>query len=363
MMSLTKIDLFAPLPLRHGPELKNRFMLAPLTNLQSHPDGRLSDEEIHWLTMRAEGGFGLTMTAASHVHPLGHGFPGQFGTFSDDFLPGLSKLAKSLKAHDTHAVVQLVHGGMRSPKAYIGQDPVCPSDNAEFGARALTEAEVQEVIESFISSALRCEKAGFDGVEIHGAHGYLLCQFLSPEVNQRKDRYGGSLPNRYRIIGEIIAGIRKRCGPKFSIGLRLSPERFGLKLAEIRDVAQEAMLSGEIDYLDMSLWSAFKTPEEVGFAQRPLIEWFAELKRGSTPLGVAGKIMSAQTARDCLSAGVDFVLIGRGAILHHDYPKKVKADPDFQPVSLPVTRAYLESEGLSAPFVNYMATWAGFVAD
>ena len=112
--------------------MKNRFMLAPLTNSQSHEDGLMSDEEFHWLTMRAKGGFGLTMTCASHVQAIGKGFPGQMGVFSDLHSEGLSRLAEEIKSHNSVAIVQLHHAGMRSPKELIGEDPVCPSDNEEF---------------------------------------------------------------------------------------------------------------------------------------------------------------------------------------------------------------------------------------
>ena len=128
--------LFQPLAFSHGPAMKNRFMLAPLTNLQSHPDGRLSDDEFHWLTLRAKGGFGLTMTCAAHVQRQGQGFPGQLGIFSDDHLPGLTRLATAIKAEGSLAVVQLHHAGMRSPAELIGGQPVCASDNDEFKARA-----------------------------------------------------------------------------------------------------------------------------------------------------------------------------------------------------------------------------------
>jgi len=354
-------DLFSPLTFAHGPALKNRFVLAPLTNLQSHTDGRLSDDEFRWLTKRAEGGFGLTMTCAAHVQRQGQGFPGQLGVFSDDHLEGLTRLAKAIKASDSVAVVQLHHAGMRSPKDLIGTAPVCPSDNAETGARALTLAEVEQLRDDFIAAAVRAERAGFDGVEIHGAHGYVLCQFLSPEINQRDDAYGGSLENRARIVREIIDGVRAQCRPDFNLGLRLSPERFGLKLAEIRDLAQSIMSEGKIDYLDMSLWDIFKEPVEEAFQGRSLMSYFTELDRGAVRLGAAGKIMSAADARACLQAGCDFVVVGRAAILHHDYPRKVQADPDFRPIALPVTRQHLRDEGLGPTFVDYMNTWKGFV--
>ena len=190
--------------------MKNRFMLAPLTNLQSHADGCLSDDEFHWLTLRAKGGFGLTMTCAAHVQAQGQGFPGQLGVFSDAHVEGLTRLAAAIKAEGSLAMMQLHHAGMRSPAKLTGGTPVCPSDNAETGARALTLAEVEQLAEDFIAAALRAERAGFDGVEIHGAHGYVISQFLSPEINQRTDRYGGSLENRARLLFDVVAGVRAR---------------------------------------------------------------------------------------------------------------------------------------------------------
>ena len=360
---MSNTDLFAPMTFKRGPAMKNRFMLAPLTNQQSRADGTLAEAEYVWLVKRAEGGFGLTMTCAAHVQRVGQGFDGQLGIFSDDHLPGLTRLAAGIKAHDSLAVVQLHHAGMRSPKELIGEAPLCPSDNAEFGARAMSEAEVEQLIEDFIVAAVRAEKAGFDGVELHGAHGYILCQFLSAEINQRTDRFGGNLESRASVIVEIIAGIRARCRPDFNLGLRLSPERFGLKLAEILSLAQTLMTAGDIDYLDMSLWNVFKEPEEAEFKGRSLMSLFTALNRGDVRLGVAGKIMSGNDARACLEAGVDFVLIGRAAILHHDYPKLVQADPDFKPIALPVTPEHLMAEGLGPVFVKYMRNWKGFVAD
>ncbi len=356
-------DLFAPMTFQHGPAMPNRLMLAPLTNLQSHPDGRLSDDEFRWLTLRAKGGFGLTMTCAAHVQRVGQGFPGQLGVWSDDHLEGLTRLAAAIKAEGSLGVVQLHHAGIRSPKEVIGEAPVGASDDAETGARGLSEAEVEQLIADFIAAARRSEKAGFQGVEIHGAHGYILCQFLSAETNRRTDRFGGSFENRSRVIREIIAGIRRECGPDFNLGLRLSPERFGLSFGEIKDFAAELLRSEALDYLDMSLWDVRKEPEEDAFKGKSLMAHFAELPRGEVRLGVAGKIMSRAQVEEALATGVDFVLLGRAAILHHDWPKLARADGGFQPIALPVTRAHLEAEGLGPAFVSYMATWPRFVSD
>jgi 2,4-dienoyl-CoA reductase-like NADH-dependent reductase (Old Yellow Enzyme family) len=354
-------DLFAPMRFIRGPAMKNRLMLAPLTNLQSHPGGTLSYDEHRWLTLRAQGGFGLTMTAAAHVQAIGQGFPGQVGIFSDIHVPGLARLAEDIRKAGSLGVVQLHHAGMRSPAALIGQAPVCPSEDTETGSRALTLDEVHRLRDDFIAAAVRADKAGFDGVEIHGAHGYVLCQFLSAETNRRTDAYGGSPENRARLILEIIDGVRASCRPDFNLGLRLSPERFGLSLMEIRDLAGRLFSEAKIDYLDMSLWDCFKEPVEEAHRGRTLMSYFTDLPRGDVRLGVAGKLMSAADARAMLDAGADFVLLGRAAILHHDWPQRAKANPDFRPVSLPVTRAHLETEGLGPTFVNYMSTWAGFV--
>jgi len=353
--------LFDPLAFTRGPDMKNRFMLAPLTNCQSHADGRLSDEEFNWLTMRAKGGFGLTMTCASHVQAIGQGFPGQLGVFSDIHLPGLSRLAAAIKQEGSIAICQLHHAGMRSPEDLIGSKPVCPSDNEETGARALARAEVSLLIEDFIAAAQRSEKAGFDGVEIHGAHGYILCQFLIGEINHREDEYGGSLENRSRIIFEIIAGIRQRCAANFMVGVRLSPERFGLKLSEMKIVAQMLMDSGYIDFLDMSLWDVFKQPNEEQIQGKNLLSHFTELRRGDVRLGIAGKIRTPAEAELALASGVDFIILGRAAILHHDFPLQLKCNPGFTPVEPPVSAEYLRKEGLSEKFVSYMGNWPGFV--
>ncbi len=341
--------------------MKNRLALAPLTNMQSHEDGHLSDDEYRWLTMRAEGGFGLTMTCAAHVQAAGKGFSGQLGCFSDDHLPGLTRLAAGIRAHDSLAVLQLHHAGMRSPADLIGGRPVCPSAHEETGARALTTAEVDRLAEDFVAAAERAERAGFDGVELHGAHGYLLCQFLSPVINRRADRYGGSPENRARIVLEIIRGIRERCRPDFLLGIRLSPERFDARLPEIRDLAAQLMHDGAVDFIDLSLWNVFKEPEDPEFRGRTLMSLFTELDRGRVRLGAAGRLHRPADVRACLEAGTDFVLLGRAAILHHDYPARLQADPAFEPVATPVGAGHLRAEGLAEAFVGYMSRWKGFV--
>ncbi|MDG2105054.1 MAG: NADH:flavin oxidoreductase [Pirellulaceae bacterium] len=352
-----------PMTFMHGPRMKNRFMLAPMTNCQSREDGCLADEEFHWLTMRAQGGFGLTMTCAAHVQEIGKGFSGQLGIFSDSHIPGLSKLAKGIEDEGSLSVIQLHHAGMRSPEDLIGEKPVCASDNSETGARALTHAEVMLLIEDFIEAAERAEKAGFDGVELHGAHGYIITQFLSPEINKRTDEFGGSLENRTRILFEMIKGIRLRCGKDFILGVRISPERFGLQLDEMIALANRLLGEQNIDFLDVSLWDVFKEPEQTAYQGRTLMSYFTELERGETRLGVAGKIHTPADARRVMDADIDWIMLGKAGILHHDYPNRYLQDENFQPVQTPVSRAYLASQGLSEKFINYMKRWPDFVSE
>ena len=354
-------DLFQPLAFSSGVTLKNRFMLAPLTNTQSHPDGKLSDDEYRWLTMRAQGGFGLTMTCAAHIQAVGQGFPGQLGVFSDDHLQGLTKLATGIKREDSLAVVQLHHAGMRSPADLIGQAPVCPSDHEDTGAIGLSVEGVQQLIEDFISGAERAEKAGFDGVEIHGAHGYILAQFLSGTINQRQDQFGGCIENRMRPITEIIEGVRARCRPDFLLGLRLSPERFDVHLPDIIEVARHVLAAGKIDFLDMSLWDSFKEPEDDAFKGRTLLSYFTELERGNIALGVAGKLRNPSEVNQAMAAEIDFVMLGRAAIIHHDFPRQMQHDSSFTPKRTPVSADHLRREGLGEAFVTYMSGWKGFV--
>src|SRR5262245_5635875 len=351
-------SLFDPLRFKSGATLKNRFVLSPLTNLQSEPDGTLSNDEFRWLTMRAEGGFALTMTCAASVQEEGVGFPGQLGFHDERHLPGLTRLAAKINEEGSHSVAQLHHGGLRSLKT-----PKAPSADEKLKAEAMTLDEIQHTRDCFISAAQRAERAGFGGVELHGAHGYLICSFLSPELNRRDDAYGGDPERRMRFLLELIDGVRAATRRDFSLGVRLSPERWGIETLEIRDLAQRLMRDAKLDYIDMSLWDVRKEPNDEKLQGRTLASYFTELERSEVRLGAAGKIMSAEDARDTLAMGFDFPILGRAAILHHDFPRRVAADANFAAIATPVSEAYLHSEGLGPAFVNYMRTWKGFVEE
>jgi 2,4-dienoyl-CoA reductase-like NADH-dependent reductase (Old Yellow Enzyme family) len=240
---------------------------------------------------------------------------------------------------------------------------VSPSGDMENGSRAMTQRDIEEAIEDFVSAAERAAAAGFDGAALHAAHGYLVSQFLSPEFNCRSDRYGGSLENRSRFLFDIVDGIRARCGDSFHLGVRLSPERFGQELQDIVEIARRLLDEGQIDYLDMSLWDVHKEPEDERYRGRSLMSYFAELDRGDVRLGVAGKIIEPVDAVYCLQNGADYVALGKVAVLHHDYPHRLQENPKFSPRWLPATPEYLREQGLGEAFIAYLATWTDFVDD
>ena len=180
-------------------------------------------------------------------------------------------------------------------------------------------------------------------------------------MNARTDRFGGTLENRIRPITMILEGIRKHCGKDFQVGLRISPERFGVNLAEAIEVARQALADTRFDYLDLSLWDAAKEPEDEEFKGKTLLSYFTGLPRNGVKLGAAGKIGSGSSIQSIFDQGADFVSIGRAAILHHDFANKVLADPTFEQRPLPVSKDYLAHEGLSPQFIEYMSRWPGFV--
>ena len=346
-----------------GLSMKNRFMLAPLTNTQSFEDGTLSDDEFLWLTLRAKGNFGITMSCASHVQEIGKGFPGQLGIFDNKHIDGLKRLTDEIRKYESLSVAQLHHAGMRSPEEIIGESPVCPSADEKTKSRSLSNEEVNFLRDDFINAAIRAKKSGYDGIELHGAHGYILCQFLSSSINKREDEYGGSLENRSRIIFEIIDGIRSECGKDFLLGIRLSAERFGIKLTESKTLCQKLIDDGKIDFLDISLWDSFKDPVEEEHKDKTLLQHFTELNRKKVLLTVAGNIRTGEDVDKIISSDVDFVTIGRAAILHHDFPNKVIENQSFIPIDTPSPKEHLRKEGLSEKFIEYLKVFKGFVEE
>lgn len=348
-----------PLSFERGRTWANRFALAPLTNKQSNDDGTLGDDEFRWLTARALGGFGMVMTCATYVHRSGRAWSGQLGISGDEHLAGLTRLAHGIHEAGSVALVQLHHGGRR---ALDDEGPrLAPWDSPQENTRALNRDEIDDAISWFVAAAIRAEQAGFDGVQLHGAHGYLLGQFLDGRHNHRTDGWGGSFENRSRIFHEIIDQIRATTGPDFHLGVRLTPQGAGITVPEAQELATTLMTSGKIDHLDMSLWDVFTAPDATG-TRDLLIEEFTNLPRGNTRLGVAGKILSAADAAWCLDRGADFVSIGTAGIIHADFPAQVGADSDFQSTPQPVSADHLERQDVGPAFLEYLSTnWTDFV--
>ncbi|WP_255955861.1 MULTISPECIES: NADH:flavin oxidoreductase [Aeromicrobium] len=361
-MPTTAASLATALELPHGPTWPNRWTLAPLTNKQSHPDGTLSDDEHEWLVARARGGFGLVMTAAAYVSPEGQAWQGQLGISDTRHEEGLRRLADAIRDAGAVSSVQLHHGGMRADSTVTGMATVAPWADRDRGVEELSTSDVKRVIDDFVAAAVRAERTGFDGVEIHGAHGYVLCQFLDTRKNHRTDEFGGSLENRSRALREALTGIRAATGPDFQVGVRVSPEGYGMRVDDATTLVEQLLASGEADYVDLSLWDVAKTPRDTEL-DGLLIDRFMDLPRHGTALGVAGKILSAKDATWCLERGADFVTVGTAAIIHHDLPQRVAADPDFVSDPQPFSRERLEAEHLGAAFIDYLADgWDDFVA-
>lgn len=354
-------NLFEPLVFRTGLRAPNRLVLAPMTNLQSHDDGSLGEAELTWLTSRAKGGFGVVMTCASHVALEGQGWKGELGIFADALLPGLTTLAGALRAQGASSIVQLFHGGVRADAKVSGQ-PTWSAMEAH-GARVATEADCLRVIEQFAAAAVRAKQAGFDGVEVHGAHGYLFTQFLSNE-NQRSDQWGGpSFENRARLLRETVRAIRARVGSSFTVGVRISPEDFGnTKGLDLDESLQLARWLGDdgVDFLHLSLWrSALNTRKRP--TEHALTAFRAVLPADVRVL-VAGAVWERAEAEALLAKGADGIAIGRAAVINAEWPIKAR-DANWHPTRPPVSIEALTANGLSKPFAEYMRQWPGFIAD
>lgn len=298
------------------------------------------------------------------MHPAGQVWPGQLGISSDAHLPGLERLAVTIAGAGGRSSVQLHHGGVRAVKSLSGHDVVGPWDDAQTGVRAMATAEVQQAVEDFTAAAVRAEKAGIDGIEVHGGHGYLVGQFLDASNNLREDGYGSDAEGRSRFVKEVVAAIRKRTGPDFHVGLRLSVERYGVVLEDMVALVGELMASGNIDILDLSLWDVDKLPANAPEGSRTLLEHFVDVPRHGTVLGVAGHMNSAADVQRVLDSGVDLAYIGKAAIADHAFAGQAMSDPGYSAPIFPVTRDHLRSEKLSESFVSYFASnWPQLVAD
>lgn len=348
-----------PFRFRNGVIAKNRVVLAPMTNGQSHRDGTLGDDEFHWLERRAKGGFGTLITCASHIRADAKGWEGELAIYNADHEPGLKRLSGMIRAHDALGLIQIFHGGARSPRALTGQQPVSASafslDLPGFEIpRPLTDNEIRAVISDFATAAKRAKDCGFQGVEIHGANGYLITQFLSTATNTRTDIWGGSLENRARFVLEIVRAVKQKTGEKFLLGVRLSPENFGLQTGLDFDemLMVSKLLSQEgIHFLHLSLGSALKTPSKYSQTKTPISLSFRNALPPDVALIVSGNIWTAADATATMKAGADFVSLGKTAIAHPEWPLQV-GHQAFMPTPLPLTAKELSDRGVGDAMVQ-----------
>ncbi len=247
-----------------------------------HADGSVSEDQIAYYEERARGGTGLIVTEVLAVeNELGRAVSVQTRVDDDRFIPGLARLASTIRQYPTRLFGQLHHAGNQSNSQMTGgKQIVAPSavTNEAVGEepRALTGEEVKALVAKFVAAALRCQIAGFDGVQLHGAHGYLINQFLGPRSNRREDEYGGSLENRLRFMTEIVEGIRKRCGEDFPVMVRYSADEFvvgGITLDEGTAIARHLESIG-VAALDISCGDErWRSSAAVPVAWRPLGSW------------------------------------------------------------------------------------------
>lgn len=368
---MTNSKLFTPFTFaQSGKQMLNRIALAPLTNMQSHADGTLSNEEYHWLLRRAKENFGMIITCAANVSADGQGWKGELGIYDDKHIDGLRRLAQGIHQYGSLAVIQIFHGGARSPQELIGIQPlsasehIMPHPKAPIEVRSATQEDIQRVIIDFTAAAKRAEEAGMDGIELHGAHGYLLHQFLSTATNHRTDEWGGSFENRSRLLRTILQNIKAVVKKEFLVGVRLSPEdKYTFQGIDFDEsVALSKLLAQDgVDYIHLSPWEATKKPEKYLQADKALITYFREAIP-QTPILVAGKIWTRADAEQVMNLGADIVAIGMAAIAHANWPAMVQEN-DIEPSRPPFTKEHLLAQELSAPFVEYMKKWKGFVQE
>tara|TARA_B100001094_G_scaffold304698_1_gene333897 strand:- start:2244 stop:3350 length:1107 start_codon:yes stop_codon:yes gene_type:complete len=349
--------------LRNGLVIPHRSVLAAMTNKQSHDDGCLSDDEINFLKRRAKGGFGIITTAASHVQESGQGWTGEMGVWGDHHMPGLTRLADEIRQYGSKSFVQLFHGGMRSPSSLTGQQPVSASENfisdSEGISRSMTVEEVNKTISSFGKAAKRCEEAGFDGVELHGAHGYLIAQFLGSKTNRRSDQFGGDVLQRMTFLNKIIDAVRKEVSSTFSILVRLSPvsKEIGITLEDTLAVC-ESLVSKSIDGLHISCWDVF----EKHTSGKTLTKEISQFLGQRIPIISTGSVWTGGDAHFLLEEGANGVGVARVALPFPDWPLS-SGSVNYSPTKPPYTPRDLILAELSPIFVDYMRRWKGFVTD
>lgn len=351
---------------RTGAIVPNRAVLAAMTNKQSHPNGEISDEEINWLMLRAEGSFGIITTAASHVSKDGQGWEGEIGVFDDKHINRLSFLTSLIHKKESLVFSQLFHGGMRAPQSLTGKQPISASklkssvSDSGF-TRSASNKKIKKIINDFTLAAARCEKSGFDGIELHGAHGYLISQFLGTKTNYRDDEWGGDIEGRSKFLIEIYRSIKERVSDSFLVGVRISPEIDDLGISLDDSLMLSKTLKDEgVDFIHISCWDVFARSKKYPDDSKKLTEWFTQSIDNLPPIISTGNVWSSNDAQYVINQGADLVGVARAGIAYPDWAKNLSKD-NYNPSRGPFSAKQLEKAGLSDVFIDYMRNWKGFV--
>ncbi|HGH3373619.1 TPA: NADH-dependent flavin oxidoreductase [Kluyvera cryocrescens] len=354
-------SLFTPYSLGENIELRNRIVMAPMTTWSANPDGTISDQELAFYERRSRD-VGLVITGCTYVTPGGIGFTDEFAAYDDRFINSLEKLATAAKSGGAPAILQIFHAGNKAlPELVPNSDVLSASaSNAQAGdfnsgktlSREMTENEIQATIQAFGDVTKRAIKAGFDGVELHGAHGFLLQNFFSPLFNHRSDRWGGDLENRIRFPLAVLQEVKNavyECATKpFLIGYRISPEESAEGGLRIEDTYRllDRLISSGVSYIHASLVSIKESYPVDNSKGLRTIELLLNHIAGRVPVIAAGKVRTPEQALEALSLGLPLVAVGKGLVINPEWVSLAKSgrsdeiqtalDPKFVPeLSIP----------------------------
>ena len=315
--------LFQTYTLNNGVTIKNRLAVAPMTHFGSQADGLISDQERTFLCNRA-GDMGLFITAATLVQKDGKAFHGQPEATGEHCLDSLKETAQILQRQGAKAILQIHHGGSKAIDDLLdGLDKISASANKAEHTREATAEEVEALIASYAQAADLALRAGFDGVEIHGANGYLIQQFYSAQSNRRNDQWGGSLENRMRfplaVVDAVVAVREKHQRDDFIIGYRFSPEEpgeDGLTMTETGALI-DALVQKPLQYLHVSLWEFDKKIRRGGDTAQTRMQFIHERINGKLPLIGVGNLFTADQILAAYETGwAEFIALGKTVMIN-----------------------------------------------
>jgi NADPH2 dehydrogenase len=322
-------DLLTPLVFS-GIRLRNRIVMPPMWSGQATPQGEVTDAIVEYHRRRAAAGCGLIIVEHAFVHPGGRHTPTQIGVHRDEMVSGLSRLAAAVRGEGAAVAMQLAHAGSRASSKVIGCSPVAPSavrhpyEPEGDVPEELTAARMREIAAAFAAAAERARRAGFDAVEIHAAHGFLLSEFLSPLTNRRTDRYGGSVENRVRFHLEVLAEVRGRVGPDFPVFVRLGAHDETPGGLELEDACTAARLLAENGAALIDVSGGLQGSRGAGKPPGYFVPYAAAIKaRVAVPVMVTGGIREPALADRIVREGsADLVGIGRAMLEDPDWARK-----------------------------------------